>query len=252
MDEKDLMAAAGNAPAAAPLTEVKEVELTPEESAVRLANDAAKANERYENLNRKFAEQGNEVGFLRQKMEELTQKLQASPVGQQQNAETFDSMISTIQKQVETGEISISQGLARTAEITSKIAAETATSKSREITQQLLADRDSKALQNEFLKANPDFVTLHQAGELDKVKAANPLLDNLGAYFLIKGQSEYERGKKEMAELQKGTKVAESVLARPGANVVPVNKPKGTYTDEEILSSMQNTLAKVRASENPG
>lgn len=238
-----------------PAMEVTNPEATPEvappsDAAAELAKRVADIETSYKNLQAEYGRQTTEVGQLRQAYAQV--KSEIPKLVEQAKAAApptdYQGQLAEINEKFEAGAITVSQALAETARITAEVATQKAEQTSQGIISKALAERDNNDVKKAFLSKHADFPTIVESGVLEPIKADNPLMNNVSAYFAYKATQEYERGKAEMAALQKGTAAAASVLGKPGADVSKQNKPKPT-TDSEIESSMLAALEAARAKE---
>lgn len=229
------------------------VEPAPSDAAAELAKKVAEIEASYKNLQAEYGRQSNEVGQLRQAYTQLQSEIpkvvEQAKASATQTPVDYQQVLADINQKFEAGEITVSQALAETARITSEFATKKAESVSQEYITKALNERDNAEVKKAFLSQHKDFQSVVESGVLEPIKADNPLMNNVAAYFAFKATQEYERGKAEMAALQKGTQVAASVLGKPGADVSKPNKPKPT-NDAELEASMLAALEAARQKES--
>lgn len=104
---------------------------------------------------------------------------------------------------------------------------------------QTLQERDQNQVVSKFHDDNPEFQQWIDSGEIDQVMSANPLHDQVSAFFELKAQRAFEEGKAEAARMEAGSKPAEQVLNKPGTSIQAKNdKPPGSYSKGELHDSM--------------
>lgn len=104
--------------------------------------------------------------------------------GKESGPPDADQVMAEIARQLEEGEISVSEALAK-----QKQALETGmTAKFQQMLDAKSREVDARQLEQSFLKENPDFVELRDSGELQSLIEANPLHDNISAYYAYKAE----------------------------------------------------------------
>ena len=207
----------------------------------------------YTALEQKLGEQGEEVGNLRKQTQFLTEQLESGKQAAQDEGgevgEDYNAKLQDIQNQIEEGDLSISEGLAKTSEITAAMAADQAMTKFQETQQQQTVE----ASRQKFSEENPDFFELQQKGALDKVKSQYPgLHDDFSAYFQLKAdqqaQQAYERGKQEMAKIAEGDKGTQKVLPGEGSDpqMQEIGDNKKPLGEADFKESMLSKLKSYR------
>jgi len=207
----------------------------------------------YTNLEQKLGEQGEEVSTLRKQTQYLTEQLESGKQAAQeeggQAGEDYNAKLQDIQNQIEEGELSVSEGLAKTSEITAAMATDQAMTKFHETQQQQAVE----ASKQKFAEDNPDFFELQKQGELEKVKSQYPgLHDDFSAYFQLKANQEaqaaYERGKQEMAKIAEGDKGTQKVLPGEGSDpqMQEIGDNKKPAGESDMKESMLNKLKSYR------
>lgn len=223
----------------------------PEAAALVAKIQALEAN--YQNLQTEYGRRGSEVGELRQTVANLQSEIPklVEQAKATHPATDYEAMLANINTKFESGEITVSQALAETARITAAVSGQKAEQTAQAVISKALSERDNADVKKAFLGKYTDFPSIVESGALEPIKAENPLMNNVSAYFAYKATQEYERGKAEMAALKEGTKVAATVMGKPGADLSKQNKPKPT-TDAEISQSMLAALAAQRAKDESG
>lgn len=217
----------------------------------------------YMGLESKMGEQGKEMGDLRKQNQEMNAKLftLVDRLGQQGNttgttepsAPDYDAQVSDIMGKVEEGDLKISEALKKAMDLAS---AKTL-SLAQESFEAMNAQNTAAAAKKAFIEKNPDFIQTQQSGELEKIKAEDPLHDDYSAYFALKARQTalanetavkeaYEKGKNEQANLEKGVSVTEKVLSGSGTEINQQG-PVDPNDDSAMHSSMMGTLAKFRS-----
>ena len=236
------------------VTEKTEVATT--EPEVKLAgkfNSPSDLENGYLELQAKLDSQGNELGGTRQQLQVLSDQLaQAQAASVEEPAQAaFADQLQALQQQIEEGDVSVAEGLAKSAEITAAMAAESAT----ENFQAAMEKDRLERVQAAFIQSNPDFEAIKQSGELDAIKNEYPgLHDDFSAFFEYKGRmasnEAFEKGKNEGLKVGQGDKETRTVL--PGESQgqeqmqkMTENKPK---TPADILGSMAEKLKSYRES----
>ncbi len=223
--------------------------------------------ERYLNLERKLSEQGDEVGQLRQttnQLQEQNRMLQEQAANFQQQAQiatsqnpAFETQVAEIAEKVESGDLSIAEGMKAQAAVAREQATMEAQTQASNMVNQKFKEVDEKNVANQFRQDNPDFDQVVTSGVLDQIKAQNPVHDNVSAYYAFKaGQAAsntetaakeaYAKGVAEQSKLEAGKNVAANTLAQPGANAQPA-KPSGPMNSTEVESSMLSRLQGMRS-----
>jgi len=213
----------------------------------------------YEELHKKFGEHSNVVGELRkqnqtlaQQMAELQQQAKAS-VKEARNEPPptdYEKMLSDIAEKLETGELSEREALVQSNKITREwTKAEAAQEKEQLLTQarsevqNILAAKDSEKVVEKFHEQNPDFKELMAQGALEPLKAEDPLLDDLAAFWKYRANvaaqekaAAFEQGKLEALRIKSGSEKAGKVISDPGTSMQQQKPSKAT--DAELRAVM--------------
>ena len=221
----------------------------------------------YEELHKKFGEHSNIVGELRKQNQQLMQEVSAikeSATKREEKARDlppptdYEKQLREIAKRAEDGDLTLEQALLESNKITyERTRAEAEAEKqqlmeaARNEVQSVLQAKDSESVVNDFHKANPEFETFRQEGRLDQLKAEDPLLDDLSAYWKAQAltekesaAAEFERGKQEALRIKGGSEKAGKVIADAGTSMQNQSKPNRPPTESELKASMLAKLAK--------
>lgn len=219
----------------------------------------------YTELEQKMSEQGDEVGTLRKEKETLLgllEKQQQAPNAtpeEKQEAEDLTAKLQEISQKVEDGDLTISEGMLQTSQITQQIATKN-TLASMETMQQQKAFESSRA---KFAQDNPDFFEMQESGALDEIKGQLPgFHDDISAFYAKKAldsqaalgaaveaarQEGFEAGKAEMAKVASGDQNTRKVLQKPGNTAKDIGtKTPGSYSQTEMRQSGLAALQAVR------
>jgi hypothetical protein len=212
----------------------------------------------YQELEKDHGRLGSEVGNLRKQNEMLMNLVnkvgQSQPQAQQQPPTDYDKLLDETTSAVESGDLSVGEGLKKVAALTAQKMAVMA----KETYAQLDSDRTAKDYLSKFQQDHPDFQEALQSGELDKIRSTNPMHDNLSAYFewsknkeiaaaKAEVQGAYEKGKAEMAKLAQGADATKRVLGKSGSEARVTNTNTGPLSDADKKSGMMEVLRSVRA-----
>lgn len=235
-----------------------EAEKQPGESQV----DYAK---RYEELQKKFGEHSNVVGELRKQNQTLQQEMEAIRTASSQKEEIarnqpppndYEQMLRAVAKKAEDGDMTLEEALFESNRITrewSRAEAEqektSLLEQARGEVQQILSAKDAEKVVSKFHESNPDFVELQQSGQFEQMKAEDPLLDDLSAFWKAKAlaaqtaaEKRFEEGKAEALRVASGSNRAGKVLADPGTSMQTQQKKTGPMSEQDIKSSMLSRL----------
>ena len=143
------------------------------------------------------AEQGTPgyIEEIRQQLAALNSQLgQNGEQGGQDPNMVIEDKLLALQRQAEEGEITYSEMIRQTAPLIEERA-------SMRIKQDLQQEEEAKQIrgaQDAFLAENPDFLEFTKSPEAQAIRQANPIMDNVSAYYAYKAESE----KMEKASLQ--------------------------------------------------
>lgn len=226
-------------------------------------DEVAKA---YQELESAHGRQSSEVGDLRKQNDLLLQAVaggkgtqqQQVPNQQQQSVEPdYDAQMAAIQKQLDEGDISVTEALKAAAEISAQKGAQLASTKI------MTAQKQEKiqAVQKDFLDQNPDYAQFVNSPDLQAYMAKNPLHDQFSAYFAWKADQNaaavetakktgFEEGKSAVEKLAQGSEAARNVISGQGAAVRNANPtpppPAWKHNPEDVRKSMYAKLDQVR------
>lgn len=112
--------------------------------------------------------------------------------------------VSQIFRDVDQGALSMGEGLRRVAEIQSQATERAVKDSVQETVGELanqvrneFARRDTISTEQQFYKDHPDFLEIQKSGALERIKAEQPMHDQLSAYYAYKAKQEFQRGKAE-------------------------------------------------------
>lgn len=219
----------------------------------------------YSELERMKGEQGNELGNLRKEKEVLLGQLEQMQAKAKQDAPAdadkaadIQAQLADISKQVEEGELSIGEGMMRSAQIAAQMAQENTVKSVQQMQQQQTVDASKQT----FADQNPDFFELQQSGGLEEIKNSLPgFHDDVSAYYAKKAADSQsalesavaaakaegiELGKAEGMKLATGDKNTQKVLQKPGGSAENISRKKGSYTRSELQQSGLDALQRAR------
>lgn len=205
------------------------------------------------NAEKLIGRQGKELGELRQSYTALSEQAQQS--AEASGNVDYETRVAEIQQQVDSGDIDYGQALRLMAQVSVEEGANLATSK---IQNQLKQD-ETRKVQQSFLEANPDFTELVDSGALDALKQANPLHDDVSAYYEYQAKSKEAEmakaieaaraeGEQKGAKLTEQAKKAEGVLGKQGSNVRDTKSKTSFSNPAEKKEAMLEALRGARAS----
>ncbi|MCK5581915.1 MAG: hypothetical protein KAJ18_11660 [Candidatus Omnitrophica bacterium] len=210
-------------------------------------NTLEELEEGFANSQKLNGKQGQELGDARKQVDTLTKQFEkkAEPT---ETVDTFDNQIAEINKQVEDGDLSYTEGLAKMAVVTTERATGDAIKGVQEFQTQQQADTSKAA----FLSNNPEFEQLQASGALNEIKNTLPgLHDDFSAFHAYQaGQAivdvdtkiatakaeGIEEGKAEMAKIATGDTNTQKVLSTPGS-AIDVGKGDKPKTKQELRDS---------------
>ena len=220
----------------------------------------------YASLETKIGEQGEELGKTRsdlkdsqaaqQKMSGRIEAMEGmgKPTAKEEKpARDFDKDLSKITKQIDKGEIELSEGIRQSSEITR----ERTLDEARGIYAELDQEREASRTIDDFKKQNADFEELRASGMLDAVRRQNPMHDDFSAYYALKAQQAagvqataveeaYQKGLTEKQSLAEGVNVTDGVLKKPGSEMRQTTTPQGPMTGQQRRESMLAALKRSR------
>lgn len=226
--------------------------------------DVADLEKSYAELQTKLGDQGNRLGraeeersTLLKQIDSLQAKSQEAPADKGQ-ADDLGQQLNTIAEQVENGDLTIGEGMKKTALISAQIAQNEAVRGIHEEQSQATVAK-SKEL---FAKDNPDFFDMQKSGDLDAIKEQLPgFHDDISAYYALKAntiQASFEAaveaaraegiatGKAEMAKIAGGDKNTQKVLQGGGKSAEEIGRKQGPMKQSEMRESGLAALQKAR------
>lgn len=200
----------------------------------------------YTELENKMSQQTNEIGQLRKQAKDAS----TAPKEKEKEAEPpkdYDDARSQIEEKVESGEISVAEGMAMIGEITREQTSAELESRFEDYDRKRSADE----MYSNFINQSPEFLQMDESGALDDVIAKDPMHDKFSAYLLLKGQQDaqdaFEKGKEEALRLSKGADGTRSILSKPGSTSREAPKPKKGMSERERVDGMMAALENARA-----
>jgi hypothetical protein len=215
----------------------------------------------YEELRQAYGRMGNELGSTRQKMAEMEAAIakQGSPAKENKTsseANDFDAQMAKIYKDVDDGEITMGEGLAKVAKLTQKHTLDQANQQFQQFSQ----EKDAAQAVREFRKANPTFDQVRQTPEFRSLQENNPLLagDDFSTFLefqRLQATTQANTYQQQIADLTKrlelaeGAKATAKVVSKPGsgmqAGATPPPKRDGGNIDEAmaVIARLRNANA---------
>ena len=185
---------------------------------------------RFQELIKRNKDYEAQLGEMRQQMELLARQSGQTDT----KGNSLEDEFAALQQKLEDGDISMAEALAKQRELIEVGAQQRIES----YLSQQQRETEAKRLQDEFLKANADFVELRDSGELAPILAANPLHDNLSAYYAFKAQqAEQAREAAVKDAVAKAVKETEDRLRKE-------------YTSKRNAASLGSTASHVVAPGN--
>lgn len=203
----------------------------------------------YTELEKKFGEQGSDLGNQKQMNSLLTEQLQAreaqaeTPATEvEKDAFDFDGQMQQLSDAVEEGDLPIGQALMQASQLSAQNATNTALSKYEELTQQKAVED----AQQRFLQENPDFTELQQTGQLEDIKGQYPgLHDDFSAYYALQAANSKAatEQKEAVQKIAQGDVRTEKVLQKPGSSQVRnIGRTNTKMSDYDIKQSMMAAM----------
>jgi len=213
----------------------------------------------YSELESKLGEQGSRLGESEKQNSVLSSQLEKSqkePAKEEPKTD-FDAMLADVASQMEEGDLSISEGLTKSAQISAQMGAAQAVDGVRQDQERRVVE-GSKA---QFAEQNPDFFEMQQSGALEEIKSSLPgFHDDVSAFFAHKEQltkatfeeqmeatrvKAFDEGKAEMAKLADGDKNTQKVL-QGGKQANEIGRKTGPLNKSELRDSGLAALQKAR------
>lgn len=205
----------------------------------------------YSELEKKFGEQGTELGANKQMNAMLLEQAKATQAQSQvpateQEAEAvdYDAQMTELSAAVENGDIPIEEALVTMGNMATQKATDSALSKYQEMT----AAQQQETAQQSFLDSHPDFLELQQTGALEGIKKGLPgMHDDFSAYFAYQADQAKQAAaeKQEIDRIASGSERTDKVLQKPGnTQTQKIGKPGKRMTPGELE---RHTMAKLDA-----
>lgn len=237
---------------------------TPEE----LASALLKEREQRINLERKFGEQGSELGNLRKQTQTLAETLKEVMTSEKNkdnvknnrqvnNEDDYSTQMSEIEKQItelDPADEKYQVKLAQLVQKSNRIQHEKTLSAASQIFKQELDERDIKSTQRAFLEANPTFNTPEIQTRIKDMMANDKtgILDPVAAFFQIQRDDAMlaaRTASEQIAEITKRLELAEgkgktgTVMIKGQSTVQKTSTPEkrlsGKEADEGALAVLE-------------
>jgi len=231
-----------------------EEENQPEQPEERLYAGKYKTVEDLEKGYKEFGKTANEVGELRKQNQTLAQQmeeLKKTASAREEKARDlppptdYEKMLRDVAKKYDEGEITYEQSLLETNKLTREWTKAEAEQEKAALLEQarsevlgILSQKDTEVAVNQWHDKNPDFRALQESGELERLKAEDPVLDDLSAYYKMQAAKAREEGKAEAMRLAAGSQKAGKVIADPGTSMQQPRQSNKPMSENEIKSSM--------------
>lgn len=206
----------------------------------------------------KPAEQGA-PGYIQEIQAQLAAINQQMASGQGAEGQPSDPMVQIeqqlmdLQKQAEDGEITYSEMIRQTAPLIEQ----RATMKIKQDLQQEEEAKQIRGAQDAFLAENPDFMEFAKSPEAQAIRQANPILDNVSAYYAYKAktseaaigdlQRQFNELKAQMESSIKGAAQEQAPVVGTGAgddtSIPKVGKGDGLKPFEGGLAALRRARA---------
>jgi hypothetical protein len=202
----------------------------------------------YGSLKSKFDSQGNELGQTRAELQKLQSQLLESqkPAAPVEQPTDFKGMQSELAADYENGDMSFAEYAKQSNALTAQTVQQIAQKQTSDILSQAeskfsqtLQERDEQAAVKQFHDQYPDFAGMQESGALNELRQANPMFDDVTAYFALTAQNAREAGRAEQASIEAGSDKAGKVIADPGTAMQQQKRPT---TEAEIKASMAASL----------
>ncbi len=220
-------------------------------------NDLAKS---YLELEKKLGSQGSELGKYRSQNELLTRQLADmqqrfesanTPAAKQSQDPDFDAMKAQITKAIDSGEISLEEGNARMwdlmdqkATMKAQKAAEKAVMEARSAFEKAQQDKEAEQIQARFLEKNKDFLAFRDSEDAARIKAENPLHDDVSAYYENKANLAMQKYEELASKIESGAKPKGPVVDKPGSAIRTqnLNKPRSFEERRQAAFAAANAI----------
>lgn len=220
-------------------------------------DDLAKS---YQELEQEHGRKSTELGSLRKQVDMLSNlvsnqsKQNNAPAQATDRVSMIDKELAAVKEQADAGDLTSGEAAMRAA----NLAAEKATIMAQSQFQNFMKTQKAEEIQAKFIKDNPDFRPLLDSGQLDAIKAENPMHDNFSAFLEYKmrqkgaeaqqsAKAAYDKGLQEGTKLKEGVQPASKVLSKPGTAIRQTNNQQGPVSDRERIAGMMDVLNKMRS-----
>lgn len=191
------------------------------------------------------AGQGGFMEKLSQQLDNLNSSIQTmgqngqpgEQAGAQEEARDFDAELQALQAQATDGDISYQDLIVKSQEIQD--------AKTQQTVAMALQNYDNQqqatGMQQSFLQENPEYQQFVQSPENQQMQQANPMLDDISAYYSAKASREASRASQveaELAELK--ARVGTSVRAAAGVQTARVGTESGSDLRQSTKSKSDN------------
>ena len=201
--------------------------------------------EMYGNLEKKFGEQGQQLGEMSKTLNTIQAQNQPAPAATAEPV-SYDDQLAAVLQDVDEGKIDFGQAIIASAKIGAAQTEEVVARKYDEFDQ----ERTAKEHMKKFVDDNPDFTEMKESGALDKVKAGNPMHDYFSAFYELKGQQAvteaFEKGKAEATNLVEGQAPSQKVVSQSGSQAHQVAKPTGPVSPAQRKQNMLDAVKATR------
>lgn len=214
----------------------------PSKSLEAMETELKSTQDQLANAQKTMGKHSNEVGELRQSVKALSEQLESK----KDPEASYDDLEAGLFQQFEDGDLDSGQY----ARELSKLSRQRASTEAQEAIRTELEQRDNRDIQENFLKQNPDYEDLVSSGSLDEFKAANPMHDNMSAYYEFKAKeagaqaTQAEEARKTAEEAQKAGKV----LGKQGEGVRDKTPAATDGSRSGVKQAMLDALRNKRAS----
>jgi|GEM_PF-1916300 len=219
-------------------------------------NDLAKS---YLELEKKLGSQGSELGkyrsqndLLMQQLADMQQRLGSAntPAKQSQDPD-FDAMKAEIAKAIDSGEISLEEGNAKMwdlmdqkATMKAQKAAEKAVMEARSAFDKAQQEKEAEQIKARFLEKNKDFLAFRDSEDAARIKADNPLHDDVSAYYENKANIAIQKYEELASKIESGAKPKGPVVDKPGSAIRTqnLNKPRSFEERRQAALAAANAV----------
>ncbi len=214
--------------------------------------EAAKA---HAELEKKYGQQGTELGTLKTENKTLSEQLagKAEPAAAatvpgddpELMLKEFKTSTGLLASKYDAGEISMQEVQDGTSQLTmqmveNKTKAETASilAEAKQFMTDTLQQNENSILLDKFHEKYPDFKTMKDSGDLQKAIDADPMHDELSAFHAIRAENAKEEGLTEAARLAAGSDGTSQILADSGSSMQSTQRTGKGLSDADMKASM--------------